>query len=104
MKGGGAVHRHVPARSPAQRARRRDRALRIGLGRTRVGACAITRTAVTTLILIAISSGLILLFGVVFVARPMRLLRRKAHSIGAGDLELPLVVRQRDEIYDLLKP
>ncbi len=62
---------------------------------------AITRTAVTTLILIAISSGLILLFGVVFVARPMRLLVRKANSIGAGDLDLPLVVAQRDEIYDL---
>lgn len=62
---------------------------------------AMYRSAFTTLILIAICSGLILLFGVVFVARPMRLLVNKANSIGAGDLDLPLVVTQKDEIYDL---
>ncbi|MEO8903957.1 MAG: HAMP domain-containing sensor histidine kinase [Polyangiaceae bacterium] len=62
---------------------------------------AMLRSGAMTLVLIAICSALILIFGVVFVARPMRLLVRKANSIGAGDLELPLVVTQRDEIFDL---
>ncbi len=62
---------------------------------------AVIRSAVTTLVLIVVCSALILLFGVVFLARPMRLLVRKANAIGAGDLDSPLVVPQRDEVYDL---
>jgi len=62
---------------------------------------AVLRSAGTTLLLIVICSSLILLFGVVFVARPMRLLVRKADAIGAGDLDSPLVVTQKDEIYEL---
>ena len=62
---------------------------------------AVIRSAVTTLILIVVCSALILLFGVVFLARPMRLLVRKANAIGAGDLDSPLVVEQRDEVYEL---
>jgi len=62
---------------------------------------ALLRSAGTTFLLIVISSALILLFGVVFVARPMKLLVQKANSIGAGDLDSPLVVTQKDEIYDL---
>lgn len=62
---------------------------------------AVIRSALTTLILIGVCSALIFLFGVVFLARPMRLLVRKANSIGAGDLDSPLVVEQRDEVYEL---
>jgi len=62
---------------------------------------AMLRSAGTTLLLIVICSSLILLFGVVFVARPMKLLVRKADAIGVGDLDSPLVVTQKDEIYDL---
>jgi len=62
---------------------------------------AVLRSAGTTLILIVICSSLILLFGVVFVARPMKLLVRKADAIGVGDLDSPLLVTQKDEIYDL---
>jgi len=62
---------------------------------------ALLRSAGTTFLLILICSALILLFGVVFVARPMKLLVQKANAIGAGDLDSPLVVTQRDEIYDL---
>jgi len=62
---------------------------------------ALLRSTMTTLLLIVICSALILLFGVVFLARPMKLLVQKADAIGAGDLDSPLVVTQRDEIYDL---
>lgn len=62
---------------------------------------ALVRSAVTTLVLILICSALILMFGVAFLARPLRRLVDKANAIGAGDLESPLVVHQRDEIYEL---
>ncbi|HYP99858.1 MAG TPA: HAMP domain-containing sensor histidine kinase [Polyangiaceae bacterium] len=62
---------------------------------------ALLRSAGTTFLLILICSALILLFGVVFLARPMKLLVQKANAIGAGDLDSPLVVTQRDEIFDL---
>jgi len=62
---------------------------------------ALLRSTATTLLLIVICSALILLFGVVFLARPMKRLVQKADAIGAGDLDSPLVVEQRDEIYDL---
>jgi len=62
---------------------------------------ALWRSAGTTLLLMVICSALILLFGVVFLARPMKLLVKKADAIGAGDLDSPLVVTQKDEIYEL---
>lgn len=61
----------------------------------------LTRTATTTGVLVLVCLALTIGFGVVFVARPMRLLVAKAERIGLGDLEGPLVLRQDDEVRDL---
>lgn len=61
----------------------------------------VVRTVITTTILVAVCVLLTLGFGIVFVARPMRTLVKKAERIGAGDLEGRLAMAQNDEIRDL---
>jgi two-component system NtrC family sensor kinase len=51
----------------------------------------------TTLALLS-TSGLTAALGLWFVGRPIQKLVEKARQIGAGNLEAPLVIRQRDEI------
>lgn len=70
---------------------------RAHLGRTLV------RAAVTTAVLITVCVALTLGFGIVFVARPLRLLSEKAHRIGAGDLGGPIEMDQHDEIRDVAR-
>ncbi len=53
------------------------------------------------LTLIAVVAILSTVLGVVFVGRPTRALVRKAHRIGSGDLDGPIVLRQRDELGDI---
>jgi signal transduction histidine kinase len=60
-----------------------------------------TRVATMTLVIMAISAGMIFGLGYWLVGRPMRLLADKAQRIGDGDLEQPLVLEQRDEIGEL---
>lgn len=63
----------------------------------------LVRTAVTTTILLVLCGALTLGFGTVFVARPLRLLANKAHRIGAGDLEGPVMIEQHDEIREVAR-
>ncbi len=61
----------------------------------------VLRTFFDTALLVLLCSGITLGFGIIFVARPLRLLIEKSRRIGAGDLSGRLVVRQGDEIRDL---
>jgi two-component system NtrC family sensor kinase len=56
------------------------------------------RAAVVTVIGFFCAGILTVLFGTWFVGRPIQLLVDKARRIGAGDVEGPLTIRQRDEI------
>jgi two-component system NtrC family sensor kinase len=56
------------------------------------------RTGIFTLIGFLCAGVLTILFGTWFVGRPIQLLVDKARRIGAGDVEGPLTIRQRDEI------
>ncbi len=55
----------------------------------------------STLILFVLAGGLVTLLGRRFIAAPIAQLVDKARRIGAGDLETPLRLRQRDELGDL---
>jgi len=59
--------------------------------------------AITTLLLVALSGVLAMGLGNFFVGRPIKALIDKARRIGAGDLEGPLVLRQRDELAELAR-
>lgn len=61
----------------------------------------VIRAAATTSVLVALCVALTLGFGMVFVARPLRLLADKARRIGDGDLEGPVEIAQDDEIRDV---
>lgn len=58
-------------------------------------------TAVATGSMVLVSGLVVLVFGVLIVGRPMRLLADTAKRIGRGDLSGRLTLRQRDEIGDL---
>jgi two-component system NtrC family sensor kinase len=62
-------------------------------------------TLIRTIVVTAIGLGgaalLSLLAGIWFVGKPMQLLVEKARRIGAGDVDGPLTIRQRDEIGEL---
>jgi signal transduction histidine kinase len=62
---------------------------------------AVTRTAVTTAIVIALCIGIILGFGVVFVGRPLSALRDHARRVGRGERAIRTELRSRDEIGEL---
>ncbi len=59
------------------------------------------RMVVTTGMIETFCAFIIFGFGVVFVARPLRALVRKAERIGRGDLSGPLEITQEDEIRDV---
>lgn len=59
------------------------------------------RTTVVTLIGLGCAGLLSMLVGIWFVGKPMQLLVAKARRIGAGDIDGPLAIRQRDEIGEL---
>jgi two-component system NtrC family sensor kinase len=61
----------------------------------------VARTVVTTAVVLAVCAAIVFLFGVVFVARPLRKLVNKAERIGRGDLSGPLVIDENNEIRDL---
>jgi two-component system NtrC family sensor kinase len=61
----------------------------------------IANAAISTVVLVALSGLIAMLFGTWFVARPMRRLIDKARRVGAGDLSGVIEIRQRDEIGDL---
>lgn len=59
------------------------------------------RMLVTTLALVGFCAVVIYGFGVIFVARPLRMLVEKTERIGRGDLSGPLSMRQDDEIREV---
>jgi len=59
------------------------------------------RATITMGVLLTLCVGLTVGFGVLFVARPMRVLVRKAERIGAGDLAGPIAFTQDTEIREL---
>lgn len=61
------------------------------------------RAALTTTALILLCLALTIGFGAIFVARPLRLVVRKAERIGEGDLEGPIELENDDEIRDLAR-
>jgi signal transduction histidine kinase len=61
----------------------------------------VIRSSVLTLLAVLSAGVLSIILGVWFVGKPIEKLVDKARRIGAGDLESPLVIRQRDEIGEL---
>jgi signal transduction histidine kinase len=61
-------------------------------------AATVRSTLITTVAMAAVCGALAMLLGGWFVGRPIRSLVSKARRIGAGDLEGPLALKQRDEI------
>ena len=59
------------------------------------------RSLVLTLLAVASVAAVATVLGIFFVGRPMGKLVDKARRIGVGDLDGPLVIRQRDEIGEL---
>lgn len=67
------------------------------LGRT------LSHTVVATLAVGAVCTALAFLLGTWMVGRPVRALRDKARRVGTGDLTVPVVLTQRDELGDLAR-
>lgn len=61
----------------------------------------VQRMVLTFTLLTLTSGGVVLVIGVLFVARPIRKLVEKARRVGAGDFESELVLRQDDELGEL---
>ena len=59
------------------------------------------RTLILTIIAVVAAAVLSTFLGIWFVGKPMSKLVDKARRIGSGDLQEPLVIRQRDEIGEL---
>ena len=64
---------------------------------------ALTRSASTTAVVVALCVTLILAFGVFFVGRPLERLRRHAESIGRGERGARTAIGSRDEIGELAR-
>jgi two-component system, NtrC family, sensor kinase len=61
----------------------------------------VIRSVILTGIAVLSTSAFAVAVGVWFVGRPMQKLVEKARQIGAGNLQAPLLIRQRDEIGEL---
>jgi len=61
----------------------------------------VLRSSVVTLIAVICVGALSTVLGIWFVGKPIQKLVERAARIGAGDVDSPLVIRQRDEIGEL---